>query len=393
MFDWSKKLNSRIADIKPSGIRKFFDIVSNMPDVISLGVGEPDFVTPYFIREAAIKSIQKGYTQYLSNWGLVSLREQIARYYDLGYGVKYNPRTEIVVTVGASEAIDLSLRAIINPGDEVIMPEPCYVSYAPCVQLAGGVAVKARITEEQKFKLMPEELERVISPRTKAVILPYPNNPTGAIMTKEDLERLVPVLKKHKTVVISDEIYSELTYGHKHTSIASLPDMRAQTIVINGFSKAFAMTGWRVGYVCAPEEVLSAIVKIHQFSIMCAPSASQYAALAALVKGAEDGYQAVAEMKTEYDQRRRYMHYRLNAMGLDCFEPEGAFYCFPNISKLKIDGQEFAEKLLYSKNVAVVPGDAFGEFGKQYIRCSYANSLKNITAALDRIEEFVVQVK
>jgi aminotransferase len=389
-FEWSKKLSAEAKNIKPSGIRRFFDIVATKPDVISLGVGEPDFVTPYNIREAAIRSIQKGYTQYTSNKGLEELRGLVKTYLNAQFGLNYSHDNEIFITVGASEAIDLALRAIVNTGDEVIIPEPSYVSYAPCVSLTRGVPVVVRTVRENSFKLTPAELEKVITKKTKALILPYPNNPTGAIMTKADLEAIVPIIKKHNLVVISDEIYGELSYTVQHTSIASLQGMRERTILLNGFSKAFAMTGWRLGFVAAPEEICSCMLRIHQYVIMCAPTASQFAAVEALKAGLSDGFSAVGEMKAEYDKRRRLMHHGLNEAGLDCFLPEGAFYCFPDVSSLGLSGTEFAERLLEKKEVAVVPGDAFGEFGKSFVRCCYATSLKNITEALRRIREFVI---
>lgn len=375
-------------NIKPSGIRKFFDIVAEMDDAISLGVGEPDFVTPWGIRQAGIQSIRKGFTQYTSNKGMPELRSRISEYLKARFSVDYAPQN-IVVTVGASEAIDLSLRAICNPGDEILVPDPCYVSYAPCVELCGGVPVSVQCTAENAFKLTPEMIEAVITPKTKAIIFPYPTNPTGGIMEREYLEAIVPVIEKHDLLVISDEIYAELTYGGQHVSIASLPRMKERTVLINGFSKAFAMTGWRIGYVAGPTDVLNAILKIHQYCIMCANTASQHAALYALEEGFQDGFQSVNEMREEYDKRRRFMVKSLNDLGLTCFEPKGAFYVFPSVASTGMSGEEFAEKLLLTERVAVVPGSAFGESAKNHVRCSYASSMKNLTEAIERIARFL----
>lgn len=393
MFDIGSRIAKRVADARPSGIRKFFDLVSEVPDIISLGVGEPDFVTPWSVRDAAIKSIQQGYTRYTSNQGLPELRREIARYLHTRIGLEYDPKTELLVTVGASEAIDIALRALIEPGDEILIPEPSYVSYFPCVTIAGGTAVAVKTELKDEFKLKVEELERAITPKTKALILPYPNNPTGGIMTREDLERLVPVIIKHGLVVISDEIYSELCYGVEHVSIASLEGMRDRTILINGFSKAFAMTGWRLGYVAAPEAALKQMTKIHQYTIMCAPTFSQHAAVKALAGGAADGYAEVAAMRDDYDRRRRLMVHRFNEMGLKCFEPKGSFYVFPSVEALGMDGTEFATRLLKEAKVAVVPGDAFGEFGKYHIRACYATGMKSLNEALNRIQGFIESLK
>ena len=375
-------------NMKPSGIRKFFDIVAEMDDAISLGVGEPDFVTPWGIRQAGIQSIRKGFTQYTSNKGMPELRSRISEYLKARFSVDYAPQN-IVVTVGASEAIDLSLRAICDPGDEILVPDPCYVSYAPCVELCGGVPVGIKCTAENAFKLTPEMIEAVVTPKTKAIIFPYPTNPTGGIMEREYLEAIVPVIEKHDLLVISDEIYAELTYGGQHVSIASLPGMKERTVLINGFSKAFAMTGWRIGYVAGPTEVLGAILKIHQYCIMCANTASQHAALYALEEGFQDGFQSVNEMREEYDKRRRFMVKALNDLGLTCFEPKGAFYVFPSVASTGLSGEEFAEKLLLTERVAVVPGSAFGESAKDHVRCSYASSMENLTEAIERIARFL----
>lgn len=393
-MDYSRVLSKSALKIPPSGIRKFFDIAAEMKDCISLGVGEPDFITPQPFGAAGIKSIADGKTQYTSNSGLKELRCAISCYLHDSIGADYEPQTEVLVTVGASEAIDLALRALINPGDEVLVPSPSYVSYAPCVELTGGVAVAIDTRAENMFKLTAEELTEKITPRTKALILPYPNNPTGAIMEKEYLEKIVPVIIKHNLIVISDEIYSELTYGEEpHCSIAALPDMWERTVVINGFSKAFAMTGWRVGYVAAPSEILAVMRKIHQYAIMCAPTAGQYAALEALEHSFRNDFAEVKEMRRQYNERRIYLVNRLNDMGLECFEPRGAFYAFPSVKSTGMDGERFAEKLLFDKKVAVVPGSAFGASGKDFIRISYAYSVEAIRLALDKIEEFLEELK
>lgn len=392
-MNYDKYLSKIASDIPPSGIRKFFDIVAEMKDAISLGVGEPDFITPQHIRDAAIKSIQKGCTQYTSNSGLAELREEIATYLKKRYDLSYDAKSQIIITVGASEAIDCALRALLNPGDEVLIPDPSYVSYAPCVRLCGGTPVSVNTSEEYEFKLLPEELEKCITDKTKVLILPYPNNPTGAVMEKDKLEAIAEIIKKHDLIVISDEIYAELTYGSEHVSIATIDGMKERTVYINGFSKAFAMTGWRVGFVAAPVEILKPILKIHQYVIMCAPTCSQYAAYDALRGGKEDNFSVVEEMREDYDGRRKFLVSSLRKAGLDCFEPKGAFYCFPSVKKLGLTGEEFADGLLRSKKVAVVPGSAFGESGKYHVRCCYATSLKNLKIAVDRIAEYVNEIK
>lgn len=381
-------VNDRAKSLKPSGIRKFFDIVQEMEGAISLGVGEPDFVTPWYIRDAAVRSVKRGLTQYTGNRGLPELRENICRYMGERFSVECDP-AHTIVTVGASEAIDLVLRAICETGDEILVPEPCYVSYAPIVTLAGGTPVAVECTSDNDFVLTPEKLEAAITQKTKALILAYPNNPTGAIMNKSQLEALIPVIEKHDLLVISDEIYAELTYVGKHVSIASLRDMRRRTVVINGFSKAFAMTGWRAGFVCAPEEIDEAMFKIHQYGIMCAPRVSQHAAAAALAEGFSDGFSVVEEMRAEYARRGRFMVNAFNSLGLKCFQPKGAFYVFPSIADTGLDGEEFANRLLKEKGVAVVPGSAFGEAGRMHVRCSYATSQENLSEAIGRITDFI----
>lgn len=380
-----KPLSTTIENIKPSGIRKFFDIVSEMKDAISLGVGEPDFETPWHIREEGIYALEKGKTFYTSNAGLKNLREEINNYLKRTQNISYNPLKEILVTVGGSEAIDIGLRAVINHGDEVIIPQPSYVSYEPCAILAGAKPVIIDLKAENEFRLTPEELENAITDKTKLLILPYPNNPTGAIMEKEDLERIAKIIEKHDIYVMSDEIYSELTYKGKHTSIASIEGMQERTILINGFSKAYAMTGWRLGYVCAPENIIKQMTKIHQFAIMCAPTTSQYAGIEAIKNGDED----VREMRQSYNQRRRFLMKRFEEMGLKCFEPYGAFYVFPCIKEFGMTSEEFALKFLEEERVAVVPGTAFGESGEGFLRISYAYSMENLKIAIDRLEKFV----
>ena len=389
-MNYDKHVSDVVKNIKPSGIRKFFDVAAMYKDVISLGVGEPDFVTPWEAREAAVRSIRKGITQYTSNSGLLQLREAVAKYVGLHFGVTYDPVDEVIMTVGASEAIYLAVRALANAGDEVIIPEPSYVSYSPGVALCDAVPVSAPCRVEDNFILTAEALEAAITPRTKAVILPFPNNPTGAIMTKPQLEEIAEVIKKHDIIAISDEIYAELTYGDdRHVSVASLDGMRERTILINGFSKSFAMTGWRLGYYCAPAELAKQMLKIHQYIIMCAPTAAQYAALNALNTAFEDNFAAVEEMRSQYDVRRRFLVKRLNDMKLTCFEPKGAFYVFPCVSATGMDGEKFAEELLADQKVAVVPGGAFGDSGKDFIRISYAYSLEDLKKATDRIENFL----
>ncbi|NMA84697.1 MAG: aminotransferase class I/II-fold pyridoxal phosphate-dependent enzyme [Epulopiscium sp.] len=379
-------LSNTTKDIPPSGIRKFFDIVSEMKDAISLGVGEPDFDTPWHIREEGIYSLEKGKTVYTSNAGLIELRKEIANYLYRRFRLDYDPLKEILVTVGGSEGIDLAFRALLNPGDEVLVPEPSFVSYKPCTVMAGGVPVTIPLKAENEFKLTRAELEAHITPKTKLLVLSFPNNPTGAKMTKRDLEDLTDLIIKHDLFVISDEIYAELTYGEEgHVSIASLPDMKERTLVLNGFSKAYAMTGWRMGYAAGPAPLIALMTKIHQYAIMCAPTISQYAAIQAAKNGDED----VQRMKVAYDQRRRVMVKGFRDMGLDCFEPLGAFYVFPSIQKTGMTSEEFATQLLYQQKVAVVPGTAFGDSGEGFIRCSYAYSVDAIKVALERIESFV----
>lgn len=392
-MNYDKYISKAAGEIPPSGIRKFFDIVAEMKDAISLGVGEPDFVTPLHIRQAAVKSIEDGLTQYTSNTGLMELRVAISKYVSMQYGVEYDPKSEIVVTVGASEGIDLALRALVNPGDEVLVPDPSYVSYSPCVKLCGGTAVSVNTSAEHEFKLLPFAIEEKITPKTKAIILPYPNNPTGGIMEKDKLEAICEVIVKNDLIVLSDEIYAELTYGGKHVSIASLPGMRERTVFLNGFSKAFAMTGWRVGYVCAPQELVKPMLKIHQYAIMCAPTCSQYAALDALNVGIADGFKDVIEMRESYNARRTFLVKALRDAGLSCFEPKGAFYVFPSVKELGITGEDFATGLLKAKKVAVVPGSAFGESGKYHVRCCYATSMEKLKIATERIAEYISELK
>jgi len=389
MIDYDKILNKTAKTIKPSGIRKFFEIVNERKGAITLGVGEPDFDTPWVASAEAVQSIKDGKTHYTSNSGLLELRENICRYYaermNVIYGVK-----NCLVTVGASEGIDLALRAVVNSGDEVLLPDPSYVAYEPCILLAGGVPVSLKCDAEHKFKLTPELLNNAVTDKTKAIILPYPNNPTGGIMERKYLEEIADIFIKNNIIVITDEIYAELTYNETgHCSIASLPGMKERTVVINGFSKAFAMTGWRLGYILAPEELLTPMLRIHQYSIMCAPTMSQYAGLAALEASFADGFKEVSDMREEYKIRRNFVVNELNDMGLKCFMPEGAFYAFPSVKSLGMDGDEFAAKLLDEENVAVVPGSALGNSGKDYIRISYAYSLKNLSAALSKIRKFV----
>ncbi len=390
MRDFSTK---KIKELKPSGIRKFFDLVASSKEkIISLGVGEPDFITPWEIRNAGVNSIQKGYTQYTSNSGLPALRKVISEYLQKSFDVDYSS-DEIMLTIGASEAIDITLRAVVEEGDEVLVPDPSYVSYSPCIELSGGKAISVPCSAENGFKLTPEMLEKVITPKTKAIIFPYPNNPTGGIMEKEYLLDIIPIIKKYDLLVISDEIYAELTYGEKHVSIASLDGMKERTVLISGFSKSFAMTGWRIGYLCAEKNLFTNILKIHQYTAICAPIMSQYAALEGLTIGLSDGFQSVGEMRKEYDKRRRFMHKTFNDMGLKCFEPKGAFYIMPSVESTGMTGEEFAEKLLEEEKVAVVPGSAFGESGKYFIRCSYAYSMKSLIEATTKIAEFVKRHK
>lgn len=378
-------LSSKVVDIQPSGIRKFFDIVSEMKDAISLGVGEPDFDTPWHIREEGIYSIEKGRTFYTSNAGLKELKIEICNYINRKCHVQYDYNKEVMVTVGGSEAIDIGLRAMLDPGDEVLIPQPCYVSYVPCVTLADGVPVIIELKEENNFKLTKQELLDAITDKTKVLILPFPNNPTGAIMEYEDLVDIAEVVREHDLYVMSDEIYSELTYGRQHVSITSLPGMKERTILINGFSKSYAMTGWRLGYACAPHVIMEQMIKIHQFAIMCAPTTSQYAAVEALRNGDND----VVMMREAYDARRRFLIDELRRIGFDCFEPYGAFYVFPSVKKFGMTSDEFAETLLREEKVAVVPGTAFGDCGEGFLRISYAYSIENLKIALERIENFI----
>lgn len=378
-------IRSNIKDVPPSGIRKYFDLINEMKDSISLGIGEPDFVTPWNIREAGIYSLEKGHTHYSSNAGYVELREEIAVYLKRKYELEYNPKDQIIVTVGGSEGIDIALRALVGPGDEVIIPEPSFVAYKGCTAFTGATAKTINLRAEDEFKLTPELLEEAITPRTKVVIIPFPNNPTGAIMTREELSGIVDVLKDKNVIVISDEIYSELTYEKKHVSIASFPEMKEKTIVINGFSKAYAMTGWRLGYVCGHPVLIEAMKKIHQYAIMCAPTTAQYGAIEALRNSDED----IHEMVKEYSRRRRILVNGFRKMGLECFEPLGALYVFPCIKSTNMTSEEFCEKLLMDQRVLVVPGSAFGECGEGFIRACYASSTENIIEAVKRIENFL----
>ena len=378
-----------IKAIQPSGIRKFFDIVAEMKDAISLGVGEPDFITPMHIRQAGIASLENGHTYYTSNSGLKDLRKEISNYMQRRFDLTYDPASQVLVSVGGSEAIDLALRAVVQPGDEVLIPQPSYVSYVPCAVLAGGVPVIIELKAENEFRLTPEALEAAITPKTKLLVMPFPNNPTGAIMEKKDLEKIADIVREHDLYVISDEIYSELTYLERHVTIASLQGMRDRTIVINGFSKSHAMTGWRLGYACGPRIIIEQMLKIHQFAIMCAPSTSQYAGVEALRNGDED----VAAMREEYNGRRRYLLHRFKEMGLSCFEPFGAFYVFPCIKEFGMTSEEFATELLNQQKLAVVPGTAFGDCGEGFVRISYAYSLDNLKKAMNRMEAFITDLR
>lgn len=386
MIDYDKLVSPVVDAIPPSGIRKFFDIAAEMDDAISLGVGEPDFTTPWTIREAGIYSLEKGQTHYTANAGLLELRNEICRYNKRKFGVEYDPKKEVLVTVGGSEAIDAMIRSVVNPGDEVLIPEPCFVCYKPLTIMAGGVPVSIRTREEDEFRLLPEQLKEKITDKTKLLILPYPNNPTGGVMSKADLEAIAEVLRDTNVLVLSDEIYGELRYSEEeHTVFSAIDGMKERTIVVNGFSKAFAMTGWRLGYALGPERLIKLMTKIHQFGIMSAPTTAQFAAIEAL-KSCDDD---VAEMRREYNYRRRYIVDGFRAMGLSCFEPLGAFYVFPCIKSTGMTSDEFCIKLLNEEKVAVVPGNAFGESGEGFIRCSYAYSIENIQEALKRIEKFV----
>lgn len=382
-------LSEKVVTIQPSGIRKFFDIVAEMKDAISLGVGEPDFDTPWKVRDEAIYSLEKGRTFYTSNAGLKELKEEISIYLKRRFDLSYDPKSEMFMTVGGSEAIDACFRAMLDPGDEVLIPQPSYVSYLPCVVLAGGVPVTIDLKEENDFRLTAAEIEEAVTDKTKILVLPFPNNPTGAILEKKDLEAIAEVVIKHDLFVLSDEIYAELTYGFEHVSIASIPGMKERTVIVNGFSKSHAMTGWRLGYACAPKEIIAQMLKIHQFCIMCAPTTSQYAAVVA-VKECDDD---VAQMREEYDARRRYLLHRFKEMNIKCFEPFGAFYIFPNIAEFGMTSDEFATRFLQEKKVAVVPGTAFGTSGEGFVRISYAYSLENLKVAFDRLEEFVTELR
>lgn len=388
-FNPSDFINKTVSAIPPSGIRKFFDVAAEMKDAISLGVGEPDFITPWHIRNEGIYSLEKGKTHYTSNAGLIELREAVASYLKRRFRLNYDGASQVLITVGGSEAIDLFLRAVLNPGDEVLIPEPSFVCYKPITRLAGGVPVTIRTKSENKFKLTPDELREKITPKTKVLVLPYPSNPTGGIMEEADLKALVPIIKEANLMVISDEIYGELTYGKKHVSIASFEGMTERTVLVSGFSKAYAMTGWRLGYACGHPDVIKAMTKVHQYAIMSAPTTAQYAAVSALENGDGD----IEYMCGEYDKRRKLIVDGFNKMGLDCFEPEGAFYAFPCIKKTGLSSEEFCEKLLFDKKVAVVPGNAFGESGEGFVRCSYAYSVENIKKALERIEDFLTANK
>ncbi len=386
-MNYEKLMNGTLQELKPSGIRKFFDIAAEMEDVISLSVGEPDFSTPWHIRQEGIRTLEKGKTWYSANAGMLPLRQAIAAYVQRHSGMVYEPKTEVLVTVGGSEAIDLAFRTLVCPGDEVLIPEPCFVCYEPLTRMAGGVPVPLVTRAEDAFRLQAETVRAAITPRTKLLVLPYPNNPTGAIMPREELEQIAAVLRGTDIMVLSDEIYGELTYGRQHVSIASLPDMQERTVLISGFSKAFAMTGWRLGYACAPAPILKMMTKLHQFAIMCAPTTAQYAAIEAMQNGDGD----VVAMREEYDMRRRLIVDGLNSLGLTCFEPEGAFYVFPSIAATGMTSEEFCERLLKEKHVAVIPGTAFGASGEGFVRISYCYSLKHIQEALERIRAFLAE--
>ncbi len=388
-MDYSKLLSKTVVELQPSGIRKFFDMLSGRGDVVALTVGQPDFATPWHVRETGIISLERGYTYYTSNAGTVPLRQELSAYMKRRFGLTYDPMNEITVTVGGSEAIDLAIRATVEPGDEVIIPEPSFVCYEPITRLCGGIPVPVTTLPENDFKLTADQLKAAITPKTKLLILPYPNNPTGAVMTAEELLPICEVLKGTNVAVLSDEIYSELTYGERHTSIAALPGMAERCIVVNGFSKAYAMTGWRLGFVCAPPEITKQMLKIHQYAIMCAPTTSQLAAVEALKNGDPD----IEMMRAEYDKRRKYIVEELNRIGLPCFEPKGAFYVFPYIGGFGMSSEQFCERLLNEGKVAIVPGTAFGKGGDGYARISYAYSVKHITEAIERIERFVSELK
>jgi len=382
-------LNSTVTALPPSGIRRFFDIAAEMDDVISLGVGEPDFVTPWHIRNEGVYSLEKGHTYYTPNRGLAALRHEISAYLQRRFNLKYDALTQTIVTVGGSEAIDICLRSVVAPGDEVLIPEPSFVCYKPITMLCGGVPVPVLTDADHRFKLTPDALSKAITPKTKVLVLPYPNNPTGGIMTKEDLEAITEIIIKNNLLVLSDEIYAELTYGRKHVSIAEIDGMYERTVIVSGFSKAYAMTGWRLGYACGHPDIIAQMTKVHQYAIMSAPTTAQHAAIEALRNGDND----IASMRKEYDERRKIIVNGFNDMGLECFEPEGAFYTFPSIKSTGLSSNDFCEKLLYDMKVAVIPGTAFGDCGEGHVRCSYAYSLDSINKALDRIETFVKKIK
>ena len=388
-MNYDQIISQKIQNIKPSGIRKFFDILEEMTDAISLGIGEPDFVTPWHIRDAGIYSLERGHTKYTSNAGMLELRREIANYLRRRFDLEYDYTNQILVTVGGSEAIDLALRVLVNPGDEVIIPVPSFVCYGPLTEMAGGVPVYVELTAENGFRLTPEQLKAAITPRTKALVLPFPNNPTGGIMERRDLEAIAQVLEDNDIMVISDEIYAELTYGQRHVSPANLTQLYDRTVVVNGFSKSHAMTGWRMGYVCAPQPVVAAMTKLHQFGIMSAPTTSQYAAIEAMRSGDED----IAHMREEYDSRRRYLVENLNRIGLDCFEPKGAFYVFPCIRSSGLSSEEFCERFLREEKVAVIPGTAFGPGGEGYVRACYASSMRDLTESISRLDNFLQNLR
>ena len=388
-MNYDQIISQKIQNIKPSGIRKFFDILEEMTDAISLGIGEPDFVTPWHIRDAGIYSLERGHTKYTSNAGMLELRREIANYLRRRFDLEYDYTNQILVTVGGSEAIDLAIRVLVNPGDEVIIPVPSFVCYGPLTEMAGGVPVYVELTAENGFRLTPEQLKAAITPRTKALVLPFPSNPTGGIMERRDLEAIAQVLKDNDIMVISDEIYAELTYGQRHVSPANLPELKDRTIVVNGFSKSHAMTGWRMGYVCAPQPVIAAMTKLHQFGIMSAPTTSQYAAIEAMRNGDKD----IEHMREEYDSRRRYLVENLNRIGLTCFEPKGAFYVFPCIKSSGLTSEEFCERFLMEEKVAVIPGTAFGPGGEGFVRACYAASMKDIAEAVSRMDNFLQNLR
>ena len=388
-MNYDQIISQKIQNIKPSGIRKFFDILEEMTDAISLGIGEPDFVTPWHIRDAGIYSLERGHTKYTSNAGMLELRREIANYLRRRFDLEYDYTNQILVTVGGSEAIDLAIRVLVNPGDEVIIPVPSFVCYGPLTEMAGGVPVYVELTAENGFRLTPEQLKAAITPRTKALVLPFPSNPTGGIMERRDLEAIAQVLKDNDIMVISDEIYAELTYGQRHVSPANLTQLYDRTVVVNGFSKSHAMTGWRMGYVCAPQPVIAAMTKLHQFGIMSAPTTSQYAAIEAMRSGDED----IAHMREEYDSRRRYLVENLNRIGLDCFETKGAFYVFPCIRSSGLSSDEFCERFLREEKVAVIPGTAFGPGGEGYVRACYASSMRDLTESISRLDNFLQNLR